>query len=67
MTLESLMKKYHGNASISIEEYCEELPDFLVLQEEPWWGEVKDSEVESFFVLGGGIYQVELSIKLQKK
>lgn len=32
---------------------------------EPWWNEVKDSEIEFWNIIGGGEYPIELTIKLK--
>ena len=32
---------------------------------ESWWSEVKDSEIKSWNIIGGGCYPVELTITLE--
>lgn len=87
MKLKEFMALYYGNASISINGYCEEAEyDYYLLPEEededflgnnpnhyvptclalePWWDEVKNREVSRFGIIGGGIYKVELYIRLE--
>lgn len=35
------------------------------LAKESWWEEIKDRRVKSWGVIGGGIYKVEIMIKLE--
>lgn len=36
------------------------------IAKEPWWNEVKGTKVESWNIIGGGIYKVELRIELEE-
>lgn len=79
MTLKEFLENYRGNACITIDGYCEEErydyytdvddddddDDTLTyLTKESWWDEVKDREIESWNIIGGGVYKVELCIAL---
>ena len=37
------------------------------LARESWWNEVKDREIKSWNIIGGGCYQVELCIALEEE
>lgn len=66
MTLEELLKNYGGNAGVSIDGYCEDsfnesLPDMK------FWGKIKNRNVKTWNVIGGGSYPVELTIELEEQ
>nr|WP_148873729.1 hypothetical protein [Serratia marcescens] len=51
------------------EEFSGDNPNHYIpkcLEKEPWWGEVKDRKVDNFNVIGGGMYEVELYIILDR-
>lgn len=89
--LRELMKTFHGNVCISIENYCEAArydyylmplnewgePDDEIfsgnnpnhyiprcLERESWWKDIAEKEVVQWGIIGGGMYSVELCIKL---
>lgn len=65
MSLKEFFENYDGNAIISIEGYCEEWLSDDNPKKESWWEEIKDRRVKSWGVIGGGIYKVEIMIKLE--
>lgn len=79
MILEDFLQNYGGNACITIDGYCEEESyDYYTddddddddttttyLTRESWWNEVKDREIKSWNIIGGGCYPVELAITLE--
>lgn len=36
------------------------------LAREPWWNEIKSKKIESFSIIGGGMYKTELVINLEE-
>lgn len=68
MSLEEFLENYKGYACITIEDYCDEQSDDLYpIKNEPWWNEVKDRKVKAWYIIGGGIYPVELDIELESQ
>lgn len=67
------LENYGGNACISIDGYCEEVSyDFsgfaeeeYCIKRESWWNEIKDREIKTWNIIGGGYYPVELTISLK--
>lgn len=50
------------------EDFSGDNPNYYIpncLVNETWWAEVKDREVEQIVIIGGGMYSVELFIKLK--
>lgn len=65
MTLENFLENYGGNGCISIDGYCEE-KEYDHIYDAEWWNELKDKEIASWNIIGGGIYPLELFIEIQE-
>lgn len=66
MILSDFLKNYGGNACISIDGYCEEYYfDFYALTKETWWNKIKNREIKTWNIIGGGGYPLELTITLK--
>ena len=63
MTLSDFINAYDGDNWISIEGYCEEVNKDDILTED-WYKDASHQEIESWHVIGGGAYRVEICIKL---
>lgn len=61
---------YYRMPDSDVEDFSGNNPNHYIpscLEKEPWWSEVKGRRVEEWKVIGGGVYDTELSITLEQE